>query len=285
MDYIHELDNFIIESDICMLENAMQIQSLNEAEKSDKFRKIFSAMKERISKLFESFIEFVQKKLKGIKEKILSMRKKSKTINIKEMPFNFAAVVYDEAKYNELYEKAGVNSLKINMELTRFSTFKVDDFMKFDMNTIKEKIEDYMHDKEIYNEEDLNGVISLNISDYLKEKEFNNTGKFIMEYLNELNDTLERIMGQEGYFENTRKRLISILSKLSSEPATSDSDSIKAKEIKYQYFTRLLNSSITTLKLYKLCINIVDTAVTNVRKQFNERAPFDTSEPDSFTPE
>ena len=48
MDYIHELDNFIIESDICMLENAMQIQSLNEAERSDKFRKIFSAMKERI---------------------------------------------------------------------------------------------------------------------------------------------------------------------------------------------------------------------------------------------
>ena len=212
MDYIHELDNFIIESDICMLENAMQIQSLNEAERSDKFRKIFSAMKERVSKLFESFIEFVQKKLKGIKE----------------------------------------------------------------------KIEDYMHDKEIYNEEDLNGVVSLNISDYLKEKKFNNTGKFIMRYLNELNNTLEKITGQEGSFENTRKRLVSIISKLSSEPAASDSDSIKAKEIKYQYFTRLLNSSITTLKLYKLCINIVDTAVTNIRKQFNERAPFETFEPETF---
>ena len=224
----------------------------------------------------------MQKKLKGIKEKILSMNKKSKTINIEEMPFKFTAVVYDEDKFNELHEKLGINSIKINMKLTRFSTFKVDDFMKFDMNTIKEKIEDYMHDKKIYNEEDLNGVISLNISDYLKEKEFNNTGKFIMEYLNELNNTLEKITGQEGSFENTRKRLISIISKLSSEPAASDSDSIKAKEIKYQYFTRLLNSSITTLKLYKLCINILDTAVTNIRKQFNERAPFETFEPETF---
>ena len=210
------------------------------------------------------------------------MNKKSKTINIEEMPSKFTAVAYDEDKFNELYKKSRANINGISMELTSFSTFKVDDFMKFDMNTIKEKIEDYMHDKEIYNEEDLNGVVSLNISDYLKEKKFNNTGKFIMRYLNELNNTLEKITGQEGSFENTRKGLIGIISKLSSEPAASDSDSIKAKEIKYQYFTRLLNSSITTLKLYKLCINIVDTAVTNIRKQFNERAPFETFEPETF---